>query len=66
MPFFSRFEGAWTTSGRALSLGGWLYATAFVPIASPYNASLLYAIANLAVLFALLAVLHRKRIYLTV
>jgi hypothetical protein len=25
-----------------LSLGGWLYVTFFLPIASPYNASLLY------------------------
>jgi predicted acyltransferase len=49
-----------------LSLGGWLYLTVFLPIASPYNASLLYAIANLALLFCLLAVLHRKRVYLTV
>ena len=50
----------------ALSLGGWIYLTAFLPIASPYNASLLYTIANLGLLFALLAVLHRKRVYLTV
>ena len=49
-----------------LALGGWLYQRAFLAIASPYHASLLYAIANLALLFALLAVLHRKRIYLTV
>lgn len=49
-----------------LSLGGWIYVTAFLPIASPYNASLLYAIANLALLFALLASLHRKELYLTV
>jgi len=50
----------------ALSLGGWIYVTFFLPIAAPYNASLLYAIANLALLFALLAGLHRKRLYLTV
>ena len=50
----------------ALSLGGWIYVTFFLPIAAPYNASLLYAIANLALLFALLASLHRKRLYLTV
>jgi predicted acyltransferase len=49
-----------------MSLGGWLYRSAFLPIASPYNASLLYALANLALLFALLAALHRKRVYLTV
>ena len=40
--------------------------TAFLPVAPPYVASLLYALANLALLFALLAGLHRKRIYLTV
>lgn len=49
-----------------LSLGGWIYMTAFLPIAPPYVASLLYAIANLALLYALLATLHRKRVYLTV
>lgn len=48
------------------SLGGWIYTSVFTPVASPYNASLLYAIANLLLLFALLAWLHRKRLYLTV
>ena len=48
------------------SLAGWLYRTAFVPLASPYNASLLFAIANLVLLYALLAYLHRRKIYLTV
>jgi len=50
----------------SLSLGGWIYMRAFLPLASSYNASLLYAIANLAVLFALLWWLHRRRLYLTV
>ena len=48
------------------SLGSWIYTAAFTPVAPPYLASLLYAIANLAVLFALLAYLHRRRVYLTV
>ncbi len=48
------------------SLGSWIYRSAFVPLASPYNASLLYAVANLAALYALLAYLHRRRRYLTV
>ena len=50
----------------SLSLGGWIYMKAFLPLASSYNASLLYAIANLGLLFALLAYLHRRRLYLTV
>jgi predicted acyltransferase len=49
-----------------VSLARWLYVHAFLPIASPYNASLLYALANLVLLYALLAVLHRKKLYLTV
>jgi predicted acyltransferase len=48
------------------SLGRWIYMTAFLPMAPPYAASLLYAVANLALLFALLAYLHRRRVYLTV
>jgi predicted acyltransferase len=48
------------------SLGSWIYASAFQPFAPPQVASLLFAMANLALLYALLAWLHRKRIYLTV
>lgn len=49
-----------------LSLGRWLYLTAFAPLAPPHVASLLFALANLLMLYALLAYLHRRRIYLTV
>ena len=52
--------------GRETSLGHYLYVTSLVPIASPKNASLMYALANLAVLFALLAWLYRRRIFLKV
>ena len=48
------------------SLGSWIYATGFQPFAPPQVASLLFAIANLLLLYALLAVLHRRKIYLTV
>jgi predicted acyltransferase len=47
------------------SLGGWIYASAFAPLAPPHFASLLYAIAHLALLYALLAYLHRRRKYVT-
>jgi len=49
----------------AMSLGRWLYVSKFAPLAPPKVASLLYALANLLVLSALLAALHRKRIYLS-
>lgn len=37
--------------------------TIFTPLASATNASLLFALANLAVLYALLAWLHSRRLY---
>ena len=43
-----------------------MYLSWFVPLASPKNASLLFALANLAVLFALLWWLHRRRWYFRV
>ena len=49
-----------------MSLASWIYQTGFVPLAPPAVASLLYALANLALLFALLHWLHRRRLYLTV
>ncbi len=47
----------------ALSWQRWIYTTVFVPLAPPRAASLLYAVTTLAVLYALLAWLHRKRWY---
>jgi predicted acyltransferase len=50
----------------SMSLGRWIYSHSFLPIGPPRVASLLFAVANLAVLYGLLAVLHRKKIYLSV
>jgi predicted acyltransferase len=46
-----------------LTLKSWIYDSAFSPFASPKNASLLFAAANLALLYALLAWLHARRWY---
>lgn len=48
------------------SAGEYAYRSWFAPLASPRNASLLYALAHLAVLFALLAWMYRRRIFLRV
>jgi len=50
--------------GRAISLSGLIHASLFEPLASPKNASLLYALANLAVLFLILFGMYRQRIFL--
>jgi predicted acyltransferase len=50
----------------AMSLGRWIYVTVCMPLASSRNASLLYALTHLLVLYALLASLHRRRIYFRV
>jgi predicted acyltransferase len=55
---------SWPDESR--SLGRWIYETAFVPLASPKNASLLYALANLALLWLLLWRLHTRRRYFSV
>jgi predicted acyltransferase len=52
--------------GQPISLARSIYLLVFLPLASPKNASLLYAIANLAVLFVLLAWMYRRRIFLKV
>jgi predicted acyltransferase len=55
-----------TPDGRDVSVSRWAYLHWFVPIASPRNASLLYAIANLLILYALLAWMYRRRLFLRV
>lgn len=52
--------------GEPLSLWGYLYAHGFEPFFDPYIASLLFALANLAVLYALLAWMYRRRLFLRV
>jgi predicted acyltransferase len=52
--------------GAPISLGRFVYVNGFVPLASPKNASLLYAIANLIVLFLPLVWLYRRRLFLRV
>ena len=47
--------------GRDISVSRWAYLHWFTPLASPKNASLLYALVNLVVLFALLAWMYRRR-----
>jgi predicted acyltransferase len=46
-----------------VNVKSWIYATLFTPLAAPRNASLLFAIANLILLYLLLAWLHRRRWY---
>jgi predicted acyltransferase len=52
--------------GRDIAVSRWAYLNWFVPLASPKNASLLYAFANLILLFGLLWWMYRRRIFLRV
>ncbi len=52
--------------GTSISLARYIYLSVFLPLASRKNASLLYALANLAVLFVLLAWMYRRRLFLRV
>ena len=50
--------------GTVISLWGWSFAHAFKPFLDPYLASLAFALANLAVLYVLLAWMYRRQIFL--
>jgi predicted acyltransferase len=49
-----------TPEGNAVSLKTWIYNTLFTPIAGPYNASLLFALAFVLFLYAIAYVMYRK------
>lgn len=50
--------------GQTISWLTYAYRTWFVPLGSPYNTSLLFALANLAVLWIVLFVMYRRNIFL--
>jgi predicted acyltransferase len=50
--------------GSQTSLYNWIFQHGFAPLASPKNASLLFALAALLVLYAVLEVLYRRRWFL--
>ena len=52
--------------GDPISVYGWLYQTIFLPLASPVNASLMFAIAWVLVWYAVLALMWRKGIVIKV
>jgi predicted acyltransferase len=52
--------------GSNLSLQGYIFQTFFVPLANPINASLLYAIAFVLVMFLIAWVMWRKRWFIKV
>ena len=53
-------------AGAPISLYAWVYQNVFAGLAAPKNASLLFALTALALLYAVLAVLYRRRWFLRV
>ena len=53
-------------NGATVSLYAWIYQHLFASLASPKNASLLFAIAALLVLYGVLELLYRRRWFLRV
>lgn len=64
MTKFLSFHKVSGPDGSPVSMLRYIYTTWFVPLAEPVNASLLFAFANLAVLFVVLWLMDRKGIYL--
>jgi predicted acyltransferase len=55
-----------TVEGEAISVHRYLYQTVFLPLVSPTNASLLYALVYIVLWYGVLAVMYRKNIVITV
>lgn len=53
-------------SGKPVSLYSYIYGTWYEPLAAPKNASLLFALSYLAVLYGVLWVMYRRRVFLKV
>jgi len=56
----------WTSEVGIVSLRDWIYQTLFAPLASPVNASLLYAIAYTLLMFGLAYGMYRRRWFLKI
>jgi predicted acyltransferase len=57
----------WTDqAGATVTLKGWIYGTLFEPLASPRNASLLFALAYVGVWLVVMAWMDRRKIHLKV
>jgi len=54
------------SNGTSVSSKTWLYQNLFIPWAGPLNGSLFFALANILVLFLLMAILYRKRIFIKI
>ncbi|MEM1320737.1 MAG: heparan-alpha-glucosaminide N-acetyltransferase domain-containing protein [Bacteroidota bacterium] len=52
--------------GSTPTLGSWLYQSFYTPLLSPYNASLAYALTNVALLWGLAWILYHKKIFIKV
>ncbi len=52
--------------GESTSLQGWIFESVFLPLATPINASLMYAISFILLWLFLMWLLYRKRIYIKV
>jgi predicted acyltransferase len=56
----------WIQVGDGVSLQEWIYTRVYAPLASPVNASLLYAITNVALLFLIAWWMDRRQLYVKV
>jgi predicted acyltransferase len=55
----------WTDApGKTTSLQGYLFGHWYAPFAAPKNASLLFALTHLAIMFAILYWMHRRKVFL--
>ena len=54
------------SQGKVISLQGWIFDSIFLPLATPINASLMFAVSFILLWLFLMWLLYRKRIYIKV
>ncbi|HRH44214.1 MAG TPA: DUF5009 domain-containing protein [Pyrinomonadaceae bacterium] len=53
-------------NGEPISLQGWLFETIFLPLATPINASLIYAVCFVLIWLFIMWILYRRRIFIKI
>ena len=56
----------WHAAAGTISLGSWLFDHCFAPLASPYNASLLWALAFVALMYLAAYAMYRLKWFIRV
>jgi predicted acyltransferase len=56
----------WRAAAGTISLGSWLFEHCFAPLASPYNAALLWALAFVLLMYLAAYAMYRRKLFVRI